>query len=91
MDYLSPSARRAAARARWLAELESALDHCDELARALRSCPEHSEHAAALRADIETAREEVDRIRRARPRVHMAGDRQSMQPRLAAWRGNRIN
>lgn len=90
MSDLSPGARRAATRSRWLAELEAALDHCDQLSRALRSCAKTSEEAIQLRIDIKAAKEEIDRIRRARPRAKPIDSCTVLEGKLATWRGNQI-
>lgn len=87
----SLTTRGAAARTRWLHELETALDHCDELVRALCACPENGEQAILLRDRIETAKKEIDRIRRQRPGARLGSGREEPSRALATWRGNRID
>ncbi|NNC47081.1 MAG: hypothetical protein HKO13_01435 [Sphingomonas sp.] len=90
MDVIPPT-HRAAARAQWLNALEAALDHCDALARTLRNCAEDSQQAEVLRRDIAAAKEEISRIRRARPLGIGENSRPVAQSSLATWRGNRID
>lgn len=91
MDNAIPPTHRAAARAQWLNALEAALDHCDELARSLRHCAGDSQQAKKLRRDIAAAKEEISRIRRARPLGIGEISRPVTETGLATWRGNRID
>jgi hypothetical protein len=62
----SPPVRAAAERARWLAELASALDHAGRLLWRMSENESGSREAVALAAKVAALRREVDLIQRGR-------------------------
>jgi hypothetical protein len=79
----------ASARARWLAELDQALDEADRLAIQLGEVPPQSDELVALRARIVAVRSELDTLRR-----NGIGEiRREIGPNwtnLPPWRGNLV-
>lgn len=84
-DILSRGAER---RARWLAELETALEQCEILSEQLARQHPSSEEIAETRRKIARARERVEEIRRARPHAQPLLDSARIHAELATWRGN---
>ena len=91
MNDLTPAAHMAASRMRWLNELEAALDSCENLERALRQCGSDCKEGRRLRNESASAKQEIDRIRRARPRAKAIDSQAVLDGKLATWRGNQID
>ncbi|MBB3764102.1 hypothetical protein [Sphingomicrobium lutaoense] len=88
MNILDPMICGAERRARWLAELETALEQCQILSDQLAREHPSSEEVAETRQRIARARERVEEIRRARPTARPLADDARIYVELATWRGN---